>query len=268
MPTIHELTEEGSQHRVRALIKRDPSCVASRTVDGDQPLHLAAWQGHLAIVQLLRDSGAELSSRGDSGRTPLHYAAMHGHLDVARELVGAGADLNAEDDANFTPAFAAARSAEEGSDTVARYLVDTAGANVDLNLAVCLGDDERCRTLIQRGAPVKFPELLVHDAVTRIGAEVLERFGFEVDPANIERFIDSRTKTLRLLLQRGAPLDDQGCRTLFLAAQMPHPRVAQLLLEAGANPNRPELDLRSLTARSADRKALRAVFRKHGWVDE
>lgn len=50
-------------------------------------LHLAARAGHLAMVQLLLDSGATPRSCNDNGRIALWYAASEGHTSVLTLLL-------------------------------------------------------------------------------------------------------------------------------------------------------------------------------------
>jgi ankyrin repeat protein len=59
------------------------------------PLHIAAEQGHLAVVQHLLNSGACLHDREESGRTALMCAAAGGHLPIVQTLIARGANANA-----------------------------------------------------------------------------------------------------------------------------------------------------------------------------
>ena len=56
---------------------------------------LAAFKGHLAVVRVLVEAGADKNAAKQNGATALMIAAFKGHLDVARVLVEAGADKNA-----------------------------------------------------------------------------------------------------------------------------------------------------------------------------
>ena len=53
---------------------------------GSSPLHYAAANGHVAVVQVLLDRGAMVRANA-SGNTPLHWAALNGHEDVAKALL-------------------------------------------------------------------------------------------------------------------------------------------------------------------------------------
>mmetsp|Transcript_20977 Transcript_20977/g.36790 ORF Transcript_20977/g.36790 Transcript_20977/m.36790 type:complete len:1017 (+) Transcript_20977:69-3119(+) len=67
---------------------------------GDSALHIAAFKGHLKVVELLLAAGAWVDlQEGELKLTALHLAASEGHADVVDVLLAAGAlpDLQDED---------------------------------------------------------------------------------------------------------------------------------------------------------------------------
>jgi len=62
------------------------------------PLHYAAENGHLGVVEYLVNQKAELNTHsiGFYSGTPLHYAARNGHLNVVEILVNQKADIKSK----------------------------------------------------------------------------------------------------------------------------------------------------------------------------
>jgi hypothetical protein len=67
------------------------------------PLHWAAWQGKVAVVDLLIARRANVNAKDIVGQTPLHYAAWRGNTAAAARLLRAGAKANARDHYGITP---------------------------------------------------------------------------------------------------------------------------------------------------------------------
>ena len=59
---------------------------------GLAPLIRAAYRGHLEIVKLLLDGGADTAVVDEDVETPLMKAVYNGHIEVARVLLDRGAD--------------------------------------------------------------------------------------------------------------------------------------------------------------------------------
>ena len=70
---------------------------------GNTPLVLAAWQGRVAVIELLLRSKALIDARNGQGATPLATAAQYGKEDAVRTLLAAGADAAAKDPRGRTP---------------------------------------------------------------------------------------------------------------------------------------------------------------------
>jgi ankyrin repeat protein len=45
-------------------------------------------------VEYLVDHGADVNAKNENGETPLHYAASNGHLPIVQYLVQHGANMN------------------------------------------------------------------------------------------------------------------------------------------------------------------------------
>lgn len=69
--------------------------------DRETALHRAARLGHLAVVQVLLDAGADFALRSGLG-SPLEIAAHNGHVNIVRALIAHGVDVNEVGDGHTT----------------------------------------------------------------------------------------------------------------------------------------------------------------------
>ena len=69
------------------------------------PLHFAAENGHLSVVEYLVNQKADISAKGKYDLTPLHFAAENGHLSVVEYLVNQKADINVKTNDDWTPLY-------------------------------------------------------------------------------------------------------------------------------------------------------------------
>lgn len=74
----------------------DMKCALLNVQGGRTPLHLAALQGHMKLVKLLENSGADVNAADEHGMAPLHKAAVQGHADTVQELLAHGARIDAK----------------------------------------------------------------------------------------------------------------------------------------------------------------------------
>ena len=127
---LHRACYNGHLDVVRVLLEAGADLHATDN-GGRTPLHRACDNGHLDVVRVLFEAGADLHATDDGGRTPLHLACDNGHFDVVRVLFEAGADLHATDNCGRTPLH---HACDDGQFDVVRFLLD-AGALADLNAA-------------------------------------------------------------------------------------------------------------------------------------
>jgi|AntAceMinimDraft_11_1070367.scaffolds.fasta_scaffold154503_1 ankyrin repeat protein len=57
-------------------------------------MHFAAANGHLGVVTMLVERGADVTRTNSEGGTPVHVAAQRGHTDIVKYLSAHGGDLN------------------------------------------------------------------------------------------------------------------------------------------------------------------------------
>jgi ankyrin repeat protein len=121
----------------------------------DELLLKAAAEGDFAAAQVALRSGASKDATTDFGFTALHVAATKGHLPVVRLLIDAGADVDRRERHGVSPLLQAV-----GWPGVMEALLD-AGADVDgatvqgvtpLMSAAAFGEMESVRLLLARGA--------------------------------------------------------------------------------------------------------------------
>ena len=81
--------------------------VNEQTSLGSTPLLVASMNGHVEVVNILIQAGAEVNTQVKEGIfkgwTPLHLASLNGHVEVITALLAGGADKTLKDDCGKTP---------------------------------------------------------------------------------------------------------------------------------------------------------------------
>lgn len=92
------------------------------------PLHIAAKNGHVDVVKILIQNGAQVRAKHHGGKTPLHLACQYGRFVVVKELIGyESASIHDTDDRMNTPLHLAAFWGNFG---IVQYLINNK-ANVN-----------------------------------------------------------------------------------------------------------------------------------------
>lgn len=86
-----EHAKRGDAEKVKALLKQGVDIEATTDSTGSTPLHLAAAGGHLDVVKLLLEHGADINAMDRGRSTPLIAALRNKHRELADFLMSKGA---------------------------------------------------------------------------------------------------------------------------------------------------------------------------------
>ncbi len=219
--------------------------------DGATALHWAAHWNAVETLDLLTDAGASVDAENDLGATPLWVACAGRSTAAVRRLLEGGADPHAGLGGAET---ALMRCAYTGDPEAVRALIDH-GAEIDA------AEPARGQTALMWAAANRHPAvtrvLLEHGAAIDTRTRTVQQLrgtGLQstTSPAGATNFDAGGFTPLlfaarhdddgsaRLLLDAGADVNDaaaDGTSALDVAAMSGHGRLAELLLERGADPN-------------------------------
>ena len=97
---------KGDIETVRNLLRKDPELINAKNSEGGTPLMMATF-GHIDIIKLLLEHGADLNTVGQDG-TALHLAVWEDQEEIVQFVLDQGMDPNATSGSGETPLMAAA----------------------------------------------------------------------------------------------------------------------------------------------------------------
>ena len=112
--TVFEAAAAGKMVHLISNLGHKPELVNAYSEDGFQPIGLAAYFGHVSIVDYLIKAGAGVNTPAKNSLkvTPLQSAVAGGHLEVTRRLLEAGANPNVREGSGYTPLHTAAHNGD------------------------------------------------------------------------------------------------------------------------------------------------------------
>jgi ankyrin repeat protein len=268
-PEFLAALRSGDATRLRDHLARGAD-VNARDAAGNTPLIHAAAYGDAAFVRLLIDRGADVNATNAAGATALMRAAAD--FEKVRCLLERGAEVNAHSALGNTALLLAARPAHSHR-TVGLLLARGADARATnqfgataLMAAAAGGDGQTVKLLLKQGAEVNAqPAANESGFILGGGRTALMWAAFRGNVAMLKRLIDAgadvnavtglgtaltqaawadRTEAARVLLERGARIDQAGPRDDYTALHWAassddcDTALTKLLLAKGANPNR------------------------------
>lgn len=214
---------QGHIYAAQRILTEKKDIINDVDTDGMSALFWASDQGHLKMMNLLFDYGAEFG-RDRHYQRVLHWASFKGNIEFVRLLLDRGPDVN---DPGRVLGRALQTASGAGHVEIARLLLDR-GANINtlhdyfgtpLEEATIRGHAEVVRLLLERGADIT--------------AQSYGNLGNALNVASDNGSVE----IVRLLLDYGADIDAPGGfhgNPLKNAACARRIEVVQLLLDRGA----------------------------------
>jgi hypothetical protein len=121
---LHLAAYFGVKAIVELLLEKGANIEAANRL-GWTPLHWASQSGHIDVIKLLLEKGANIEAANRLGWAPLHQASQNGNIDVVKLLLEKGANTEVADQGGCTPLY---RASQNGHVGVVKLLLEK-GAN-------------------------------------------------------------------------------------------------------------------------------------------
>ena len=275
--TLATLIQSGDRDAALGMIESGTDVNAPQG-DGTTPLHWAAYRNDVELSRILLDHGAQPDALNRFGSTPLAEAIKIANLDLVEMLLDAGAGAESPNEDGQTVLMLAARS---GSVEIAELLLRH---GADVNARETWREQTALMWAADSNSPAMTKLLIDHGADVETRARANDwRAQFTTEPRHQNRPTGGLTPLLyaaragcrdcaAALLEAGADPDrpnPDGVTPLIIAIDNFAYDTASVLFEHGANPHLWDWWGRTAlyAAASQDYEALRLLVEYGGRVD-
>ncbi|KAK1265357.1 hypothetical protein QJS04_geneDACA010641 [Acorus gramineus] len=243
---VHATAVEDKRDAMAKLIERlRGGELDARDREGRTAVHLAAGKGHVRMVRMLVEGGADKDARSGNGWTAMHRAAANGDLDMVVALLEMGADCEIPTVRGQTPLDVA-------RDKGHREIVEMFGRGEIMLTAARRGDMKLLESLLRRGGGGtngrdQYGMTALHTAAIkghRDAVRTLIDYGADLHARDREGHTPlhlavegGSADAVEALVDKGADVNartGRGATPLYMARSMGHEGIAQLLLANGA----------------------------------
>ena len=155
---VHYLLSKGSQSNV-VNENGATALYIGMLIQYETRWHIASQEGHLEVVKILIEHGAEIEAIYKDGYTPLYIASQNGRLDVVEYLISQQANINMSCHHGSSPLYIAT---QQGQLDVVNLLLQK-GANAEATksgftpfyVACRNGHLEVAKTLLEHGVDIE-----------------------------------------------------------------------------------------------------------------
>ncbi|KAI4225867.1 MAG: hypothetical protein LQ349_006979 [Xanthoria aureola] len=225
---------------VKLLLERGANIDHHSQFMDETPLHGAVAQDHLEVVVELVERGANLALCDNEGYTPLHVSAFFGYTEIATYLHSHGADLHAKIDPGLDAPFNGFNALHLAT---LRNCLDFVNLLLDRNAEVDMSGGSQGQRAIHIAARAGFAEVLLR--LIHGGADVNSQDNYATTPLHCAAS-KGQNAAAEILLQHGADVNarDEDGATPTHYATFPNDDIndqqrlsmIQLLFDHGADP--------------------------------
>ncbi|CAD7688600.1 unnamed protein product [Nyctereutes procyonoides] len=231
---LYKACERKNVEAVRILVQYNAD-TNHRCNRGWTALHESVSRNDLEVMEILVSRGAKVESKNAYGITPLFVAAQSGQLDALRFLAKYGADINTQASDSASALYEACKNEHED---VVEFLLsqgaDANKANKDGLLPLHIASKKGNYRIVQMLLPVTS-----RTRVRRSGVSPLHLAAERNHDAVLRALLGARFDVNAPLAPERARLyEDRRSSALYFAVVNSNVPATELLLRAGADPNR------------------------------